>query len=83
MEYKGTGLALPMGQRIMLKNLKRLDPSRVTVWVVWGEDTDEDAECEVGTLDERGDVQDVERITAGQLGARTRSWLDWATAQGK
>ena len=83
MEYKGTGLSLPMGQRIMLKNLKRLDPDKVTVWVVWGEDTDEDATCEVGSLDKNGDVVGVETITAGQLGLRTRAWLDWATQQEK
>lgn len=80
MEYKPKGVALPMGQRIMLKHLVRR--GGFNVWVVWGDDSSEDALCEVASLDRNGDVLDVETITAGQLGARVRAWLDWATAAG-
>jgi hypothetical protein len=78
MEYKPAGASLPMGQRIMLKNLVR-GPKSIDVWVVWGDEK----KVEVGPMHWNGEIPFVDKMSTDKLAANAVKWLEWATKEDK
>jgi len=70
-EYKPSGAALGMGQRILLKQLVR---KGFDVWVVWGT-----GPVEVGVMDRYGDVKFVDNMPREKLAERVAEWFAQAT----
>ena len=73
MEYKSPGAPVHMGQRIMLKRLVRRG---FDVWVVWGDQADDDSPVQVGVMTERGDFDEVHDMTAAELGRAVAAWFE-------
>ena len=70
LEMKPPGVALPMGQRILLKNLVRLG---VDVWVCWGEDP-----VLAGAMDRYGDVKFTDEIPQEHLAKKVTERVEQA-----
>lgn len=68
MEFKPEGMALPLGQRLTLKALRRLG---IDVWVAW----EGDKMVEVGQMDRFGNVGFVERMNRNKLRNQVTAWL--------
>lgn len=76
MEMKPEGVALPMGQRIMLRRLLKLAPERITILVVRGEGE----RVEVSELDTHGDLVQTRTMTQDELGSLVAAWFDFHNA---
>lgn len=74
MEYKQPGVALPMGQRILLRRLVK--KGSFDVWVCWGDSSEDDAIVEWGKMDARGELVDIVTCTAAELGAAVVQWWE-------
>lgn len=69
MEFKPEGAGIPLGQRITLRSLVKLD---MDVWVVWeGRDG---KHVEVGSLTEYGEVLFVEKMMRPKLANKVVEW---------
>lgn len=68
-EYKPKGVALPLGQRLLLRRFVELG---CDVWVIW-EDTKTDT-VQVGDMSKEGEVLFIEDMSKNQLGAKVKTW---------
>lgn len=76
MEMKPEGVSLPMGQRIMLRRLLKLDPEHITILVVRGEGE----RVEVSELDTHGDFANTRWLSQDELGDLVASWFAYHNA---
>lgn len=72
LEFKEANKRLGIGQRLLLRALKR---KGIDVWVIW--EYPSKGVVRAGAMDEQGEVHFLEELTEAELGAKVEAWW-WA-----